>query len=261
MVPILILFFAHWFGSVFAQTFFLHRYAAHAMFSMNRRWEKFFHLLTMLLQGPSYLNPYGYAVLHRMHHSYSDTEEDPHSPHFSKNAFDMMIKTKKIYDDFAYDRVPANPEFTRDFIPRWKSIDMLGQNWWFRIGFGSLYAFYYMAFVPEGQWAWYLLLPIHWLMGPIHGAIVNWGGHKYGYRNHFKTQDESKNMLPIDFLTMGELYQNNHHGHPTSPNFAYKWWEVDFCFQIMKGLHKVGIINIKREVWTTKGRVPVSKAA
>jgi len=26
------------------------------------------------------------------------------------------------------------------------------------------------------------LLPVQWVMGPIHGAIVNWAGHKYGYQ-------------------------------------------------------------------------------
>ncbi len=251
MIPILTFFFLHWFGSIFVQTFFLHRYAAHAMFTMNRFWEKTFHLLTMILQGPSYLNPYGYAVLHRMHHSYSDTEEDPH---FATNIATMMLKTKKIYDDYAYDRVEPKPEFTRDFIPRWKTVDHLGQKTWFRISFGALYAFFYMAFVPEGEWGWYLLLPIHWLMGPIHGAIVNWGGHKYGYVNHPKTKDESKNMLPIDFLTMGELYQNNHHGHPTSPNFAYRAWEIDMCYQIMVVLNKLHIIQIRRSVWTKDGK-------
>jgi len=32
-------------------------------------------------------------------------------------------------------------------------------------------------------------------MGPIHGAIVNWAGHKYGYQN-FDNGDRSRNTLP-----------------------------------------------------------------
>ena len=39
------------------------------------------------------------------------------------------------------------------------------------------------------HWAFFLLLPVHFLMGPFHGAIVNWAGHKYGYRN-FKAPAE-----------------------------------------------------------------------
>lgn len=260
-MAIIVTFFAlHWISSIFAQTFFLHRYASHAMFTMSRFWEKTFHLFTIIAQGPSYLNPYGYAILHRMHHAYSDTEKDPHSPLFSANVAEMMMKTKHTYDNFAYNRVKPQSEFEGN-IPVWPVLDTLGQSWFFRIGFGSLYAFFYIAFVPEGQWGWYLLLPVHWLMGPIHGSIVNWGGHKYGYVNHTKTKDHSRNMLPIDFLTIGELYQNNHHGHPTSPNFAFRWFEIDFCYQFMKILHRFNIISIEREIWTPEGKKPVLKEA
>jgi len=255
MAIILTFFVTHWILSVFVQSFFLHRYSAHAMFRMNPIWEKFFHVFTMVAQGPSYLNPYAYAVLHRMHHAYSDTEKDPHSPHHSKDVMTLMMKTKKIYDSFAYDLATPEPAMVRDAIPRWKSLDTLGQNWVFRIAFGALYAFFYMAFVPAGSEYLYALLPLHWLMGPIHGAIVNWGGHKYGYKNHNKTGDESRNSLPVDFLTMGELFQNNHHGHPTSPNFAYRWFEIDPTYQVMRALDSMGIIEITRDNWNEKGKV------
>ena len=35
---------------------------------------------TWFFQGSSYLVPRAYGVMHRMHHVYSDTEKDPHSP-------------------------------------------------------------------------------------------------------------------------------------------------------------------------------------
>lgn len=41
-MSILAFFLAHWYLSLFAQTFFLHRYAAHQMFTMNKTWEKTF---------------------------------------------------------------------------------------------------------------------------------------------------------------------------------------------------------------------------
>ncbi len=246
MTAILIFFFAHWFTSIFAQTFFLHRYAAHQMFEFRHPfWERFFYIFTIVAQGPSFLNPYGYAVLHRMHHAYSDTENDPHSPHHSENFFDMMLKTKHKYDDYAYGRVQPPKEFDAA-TPRWNFLDRLGQSWVFRIGTGALYVLFYLAFVPEGVYWPYLLLPAHWLMGPIHGAIVNWGGHMYGYVNFKKTKDHSKNTLPVDILTMGELFQNNHHGRGTSPNFAVRWFEIDPAYQVMRLLELVGIIKIVR---------------
>ena len=62
------------------QSFFLHRYGAHKQFALSKRWERVFHFATWLTQGSSYLSPRAYAILHRMHHAYSDTPKDPHSP-------------------------------------------------------------------------------------------------------------------------------------------------------------------------------------
>ena len=95
MVAILVLFVLHWQLSVFCQTFFLHRYGAHRMFTMSKGWERFFYLLTYVTQGSSFLNPRGYAILHRMHHAFSDTEKDPHSPRNFRDVFSMMWATKK----------------------------------------------------------------------------------------------------------------------------------------------------------------------
>src|SRR5271165_5366248 len=102
---IALFFVAHWQISVFFQSFFLHRYGAHRQFTMSKPVERFFHFLTFLAQGSSYLSPRGYAILHRMHHAYSDTPKDPHSPTNHKNVLEMMLITKKTYDDYAYDRV------------------------------------------------------------------------------------------------------------------------------------------------------------
>jgi stearoyl-CoA desaturase (delta-9 desaturase) len=84
-------------------------------------------------------------------------------------------------------------------------------------------------------------------MGPIQGAIVNYAGHKFGYRN-FDLGDNSKNTLPVDFLLMGELYQNNHHKNGKRMNFAYRYFEIDITYQIAKLLHVIGIIKIKGNI-------------
>jgi stearoyl-CoA desaturase (delta-9 desaturase) len=90
-----------------------------------------------------------------------------------------------------------------------------------------------------------MLLPVAWLMAPIHGVIINWFAHKYGYVN-FKVTDTSRNLLKFDWLMMGEAYHNNHHKHGSRPNFGgVRWHEIDVTYLIMLGLHKLGWIRLK----------------
>jgi stearoyl-CoA desaturase (delta-9 desaturase) len=229
MTVILIFLILHWYLSLTLQTLFLHRYASHGYYSLSSAGEKVGHILTWLTQGSSYLSPYAYGILHKAHHSFSDTDKDPHSPHHHRNPVQMMLETAKSYSKVEL----GEHEFCNTFTPsirQWKSFDQFASSWISRSLFGFLYFLVYYYNAPH--WSIFLLLPIHFLMGPIHGFIVNWFGHWAGYRN-FKTPDQSKNSLPIDFFLMGELYQNNHHSSPNSPCFAKRWWEVDFGYLVL----------------------------
>ena len=240
MWAILSLLVLHWSVSIFGQSFFHHRYGAHRMFQMSPFWERFFYVFTFIAQAPSFLVPRAYAILHRQHHAFSDTEKDPHSPLFWPNAGVMMLQTKHRYDAYAYKREEPEARFDGG-VPEWPFLDKLSQHWGTRVFLGGLFVLFYLRFAPT-LW-WFLLLPIHWLLGPIHGAIVNWCGHKYGYTN-YDNGDHSKNTLIFDFVTCGELFQNNHHKFGMSPNFGVRWFELDPCYQVMKLLNLVGIIDM-----------------
>lgn len=220
---------------------FLHRYASHKMFTMSKGWEKFFYISTYFALGSSYLVPSAYAILHRMHHTYSDTEQDPHSPVFYKDVISMMMHTKDIYSGLVQNTLKVSDKFLGSY-PVWKSLDKFGDSLYSRISWGVLYTSIYSYFA-NSPW-WFLLLPIHFLIGPIHGATVNWCGHKYGYRN-YNINDNSKNSLVFDFLMLGELFQNNHHKHPNRYNFGVKWWEIDPTYPILKVLHIMKIIKFR----------------
>src|SRR5207244_13174828 len=127
--------------------------------------------------------------------------------------------------------------------PEWKLVDeRLGQSWVMRFFWVAVYTTIYATLATH---AWqFALLPFHFVMGPVHGAIVNWCGHKYGYRN-FDNGDQSRNTLPIDFLTMGELFQNNHHKYGASPDFAARWFEIDPTWQVMNVLKALRLIQIR----------------
>ena len=236
----------HWYLSLFSQSFFLHRYSAHKMFQLSAFWEKFFYIFTFVSQGSSFLNPRAYAIMHRMHHAFSDTDKDPHSPHFFKDVFRMMWHTKRIYMSFVKGLRSPEKEFDGN-CPRWNALDKISDSWVIRVSWGALYFVFYYFFVPPGYEWLYALLPIHFLMGPIHGAIVNWCGHKYGYEN-FNNRDHSKNSLAWDFLMLGELFQNNHHKYPNSANFAQRWFELDPTYPIMRLLDWMKVIKLKNKI-------------
>lgn len=236
---IIIFFIGHWYISLFLQTFFLHRYTSHKMFTMNFAWERIFFFMTFLAQGSSFLHPAAYGVMHRRHHSYSDTEKDPHSPVHVNNIFKFMWNTFEQYRVLANEF--SNNKRDENDLPRWVLIEKAGESMVVRTLFIISYSLIYLKFSTAG-WQ-YLLLPIHIFMGPIHGFIVNWFGHKAGYRNFDDLKDNSKNTLPIDLLMMGELYQNNHHKKPKNINFAVRWFELDLGYIVTKNFKKLRIIK------------------
>lgn len=240
-LPIVLFFLGHWWLSVFFQTFFQHRYGAHRMFTMSRGWERFFHVCTYLTQGSSYLNPKAYAILHRMHHAYSDTPKDPHSPVQHKDPVRMMNHTRDLYRGILRGNFAPEPRFLGGY-PEWPLLDRLAAGWASSIVWGGLYTAFYFAFATA--WWQFLLLPFHFFMGPVHGAIVNWFGHWLGYRN-FDQKDASRNTLVFDFVTFGELFQNNHHTYGSRPNFAVRWFEIDPAYPFIVLFSKLGIIRMR----------------
>lgn len=154
----------------------------------------------------------------------------------------MMMHTKDIYVDYAKNKTQPEKAF-QGYYPEWPLVDRIADAWITRIGFCALYTWFYVEFATH--WWMYLLLPIHFFMGPVHGAVVNWCGHKYGYSN-YDNHDHSKNSLPIDFLLLGELMQNNHHKRPNSVNFAQKWFEIDPTYPVVMLLHRARVIKLRK---------------
>jgi stearoyl-CoA desaturase (delta-9 desaturase) len=241
-LPLLVFFVVHWQVAVFFQSFFLHRYATHRMFTMSRGWERCFQLCTYLAQGCSYLKPEAYAILHRMHHAYADAPGDPHSPQLHGSVLRMMWHTKRNFEDISRRGIIREPRFAGN-APAWPALDAWGTSRASCLLWMAVYTAIYASLATA--WWHFALLPFHFLMGPMHGSIVNWFGHWSGYRN-FQTGDASRNSLPIDFLTCGELYQNNHHNDPAAPNFAKRWFELDLTYPAIWLFHRLGIIQLRK---------------
>ncbi len=141
-------------------------------------------------------------------------------------------------------------------MPDWASLDRLGQSWACALVWVAGYTLFYWKFATRVVDV-ARSFPLHFVMGPIHGAIVNWCGHRYGYRN-FANGDVSRNTLVFDFLTLGELFQNNHHKFAMSPNFAVRWFELDPTYLVIRVLALLRVIDLGDE---QRGRYPVRREA
>ena len=126
-------------------------------------------------------------------------------------------------------------------LPIWNSFDRIAGSRLSKIVWMVIYFLIYLFFAPS-LW-WFLLLPFTILMGPLHGVIINWYAHKYGYVN-FKMKNTSRNLMPLDVFMLGEGYHNDHHQHPSSSNFGVRWFEIDPVYYIILLFQKLGIVKI-----------------
>ena len=120
---------------------------------------------------------------------------------YSAPAFVSAVKAaipEEAYQVILTDEQKAKIEdkFTKN-VPQWKAFDRFASSWASRIGWAVLYTLFFYFFATA-WWQW-LLLPVAYMMAPIHGVIINWFGHIYGYVN-FKVSDTSKNLLRFDWL-------------------------------------------------------------
>src|SRR5690348_2731317 len=174
---------------------------------MRRIWERVFFVFAWITQGSSYMSPRAYAIMHRMHHAYTDTDKDPHSPSYDKNLFTMMWRTRNTYRDILEGRLHVDPRFTKN-LPKWNWFESRDNSCMSRLIWIAAYTYLYVEFAPS---FWFLLiLPLHFAMGPVHGVIINWFAHKYGHVN-YQANNTSKNLFKIDWMMLGEGYHNNHH--------------------------------------------------
>ena len=254
-MTMLVFFIAIWYSSLFFQTFFQHRYAAHGAFKMSKSWERVFYIFTYITQGSSYMSPRAYAIMHRMHHAYTDTEKDPHSPKHFKNVFSMMLRTRNVYTDIFKRRTEVEERFTKN-LPDWQAFDKWANSTLSRALWGAVYITLFILFAST-PWL-LLLLPIVLAMGAFHGAIINWFAHKYGYIN-FRLKNTSQNLFSVDIFMLGESYHNNHHKRPSAINFGKRWHEVDPVYPIIRLLAWLRIIKISKVETEIKSQNLVSQ--
>jgi stearoyl-CoA desaturase (delta-9 desaturase) len=210
---------------------------------MSKRWEKFFYLFAYIAQGSAYVSPRTFAILHRMHHAYTDTEKDPHSPLFDKNVFMLMWNTRAFSTSIFKGTFKPEERFTKN-LPDWAVLDNWAHSWMSRVMWMIAYTVFYILFAPSAWW--FLLIPFHILTVPIHAVVINWVAHKYGTVS-YKMKNTSRNLWPFDFIMLGEAYHNNHHKFPSAANMGRRWYEIDPVYPVILLFHILRIVHINKQ--------------
>ena len=217
-----------------------HRALTHKSILLGPKMLKWLGLTGVWFTG---LDPKTWACMHRLHHTYSDTDKDPHSPArfgvlgvwISQYTSYMEIQKKLLAQDpelnLLVKDIPFNVSYTNRKNLSWLPYIIHGI-----IGF------------VLGSWlngfagaAYFLGMMSH----PVQGWMVNALAHKYGKRN-FSTPDQSTNNTLVGIFVFGEGYQNNHHHAPQNAKFSVKWYEIDFGYLMCLISEKIGILKINR---------------
>ncbi len=227
--------------NAFYITVLYHRGLTHRAIEMTPGLERFLAVTGNWLTG---IDPKAWACMHRLHHLYSDTEEDPHSPvHYG--IFGVMKGQLRSYEKILRALKKGKPEY-----------EAVVSDIKFDINFVNRHKLWYMPYLLHIAIAVAVSLPFHsawvglaYFLGimshPVQGWMVNSIAHHAGYRN-FDSPDNSKNNLVVAFLVFGEGYQNNHHTRPFAANFAVKPWEIDIGYGLCLAGEKLGILRIPR---------------
>jgi len=195
--------------------------------------------------------PDKWVATHRMHHAFTETEQDPHStrPGFWWAHIGWVVfGTAQDHDRATLKR----------FVP-----DLLKDK------FHVLLAKYYLVpIILSG----FLLFAIGgWSMvlwGVFARVVVGWHttwfvnslAHIFGKRR-FETTDDSTNNWFVAFLTFGEGWHNNHHASPTSARHGIKWYEFDMNWIAIRIFEKLGWATDIRRFETKKTPVELKRAA
>lgn len=184
----------------------LHRYYSHRAFSTS----KFKEWILLLSSIPTSLgSPAMWCSVHRLHHTSSDTDKDPHNP--ARGALKTWFGI--------WPNIIIPKRFITPFLMS-TPLRFVHKNY-FLISFSILII---LALIDIRLAGFTYALPA---VGCFHGAqAIGVLPHLWGYRR-YEVNDLSHNNWLASVLSLGEGWHNNHHANPGRWWQGETWWEID----------------------------------
>lgn len=176
-----------------------HRLVAHQGFEASKPTIAFLYLTYFM---SSMTSPLFWNVLHRLHHIYSDTKKDPHSP---KHLGAMTIFWKIFFAYF--------PDVTIGFnhIRKTVGVDHIrtGHRW----GFEILLAMNLLVFLFFGVSGLFYIIVLPSILVALNIWVQAVPAHNKEEINS-GTRDFSMDSFLLGLLTVGDGYHGSHHRYP-----------------------------------------------
>ncbi len=193
---------------------YAHRCLAHRAFRVHPGLERFLDTYFRVIVWTS---PHSWAAVHRIHHRYSDTPRDPHSP-VQRPPLAVLLGSPYLFA-VARKELPADPPPPRGI-------------WVLRI---LVIAAYLVAFGPADV---LLITAVHLVAYFGIMGTVNAVGHLYGRKPHPDAAGYDLAWLAIPLL--GHGYHNSHHAHPAAPRTGL----LDPIWPILRLLAALGLVEV-----------------
>ena len=219
--------------AVFATTVYLHRVLAHRSLSVRPGVALGFRVVTWMTTG---ITPRAWVAVHRRHHAFSDTPQDPHSP-VVLGFWAVQLGNVKLYRDTIRDGVTVS-RYSRDLPP-----DRLDRMF-FDHAFTGLAIGIAFLIVVIGPVAGLLAAGIHTVVYLSISAAVNAVGHTFGKRPYGNL---ATNNQWLAWISAGEGLHNNHHAAPTSARFALDQGQTDPGWWLIRLLLKTKQAEVRHE--------------
>ena len=200
-----------------------HRLLSHRAYRCPKFVEYFWVIAAYLaLEG----SPAWWAAVHRAHHKFADTPDDPHSPRDGKKHayYAWMFKQ----DPHIINVPMLCPDILRD--PFYRVLEKGDDPLLLVVNIGFRVILYFLF-----GWQVALASLIGGLMILQVPLILNLFCHMptLGYRN-FATANDAMNVWWVALLAGGEGWHNNHHAFPSSARHGLARHEFDLTWTIIK---------------------------
>lgn len=208
-----------------------HRLLTHRGFKTSRWMTRLLAVFgTLALQS----GPISWVTTHRLHHAFTDTDRDPHSPRekgFWWSHMGWIFKgTSQIQPEAVRERY--SPDLLKDpfivWIDKYYYVTTL-------IAAAILFAIGGWTMVV---WAVVMRVAVSWHFT----WFVNSATHLWGKRR-FETRDDSRNNAFVAAVTFGEGWHNNHHTYPRSAKHGFTAGEIDINWYQLRILERLGLID------------------